>query len=333
MTQNSTSPPVGERRLSILILGLLILIVVVLALQQSRFDPVHWRERAVSEEAHQQSPQEGRLPANDTVEGLNPMSAPERYDADTLSDKINGKAELYLSAGFQQLETRRFSVSGDPDAWMERFVYDMGARRNAFAVYSAQRRMDAAHLDMVAHGYLSSNGLFFIHGSFYVEIIAAQAGEPIQDKMKALAAHFVAAHDSSGVDIVELGFFPPEHQVPASAVLIADSAFGLQGLDWVFTAAYENGSAQATAFIAPCGSADEARSLAAAFSAFWTEYGGEMVTPPAELKDAEVVTILDNFEIVLVQGRYLVGVHEATHLDFGADVTARLRQMVMEKAP
>jgi len=38
--------------------------------------------------------------------GLVPLSPPEAFDAQTLSDKINGKAELYLSADFINLNSQ-----------------------------------------------------------------------------------------------------------------------------------------------------------------------------------------------------------------------------------
>jgi hypothetical protein len=40
-------------------------------------------------------------------EGLDPLSPPELFDAESLSDKIDGKAELYLSADFVMLQTQR----------------------------------------------------------------------------------------------------------------------------------------------------------------------------------------------------------------------------------
>ena len=59
-------------------------------------------------------------------QGLKPLTAPETFKADTLSDKIDGKAELYLSAGFNRLFSQRFRDEKASDLWIEAFVYDMG---------------------------------------------------------------------------------------------------------------------------------------------------------------------------------------------------------------
>ena len=81
-----------------------------------------------------------------------PWDRRRRYDAATLSDKINGKAELYLAAGFERLECRRFALADDPAGWLERFVYTMRAAPGAFAVYSQQRRPQAQPLTLAADG-------------------------------------------------------------------------------------------------------------------------------------------------------------------------------------
>ncbi len=330
MRSNATPPSAGERRLSIFILGLLALIVAVVAVMQANYDPSRWRQQAHTSTSQRNvnQPHASGLP-----DGLQPMSAAEQYNADTLSDKINGKADLYLSAGFQSLETQRISMTDAADGWMERFVYHMGATRNAFAVYSAQRRQPSQPLEGMDHGYLSANGLFFIHGPYYIEIIAAQAGEAIQSRMKALAAHFAKTHGPGEGAIVELKLFPPNGMVAHSKVLIADSAFGIQGLNWVFTADYQRDAHMATAFIALYPSSQQAQSQAEAFGDFWMQYDGESVASPNDLADARIVLILDNYEIALAQGPYLIGVHEATRLDFGVDIVTRLMQAVKEQSP
>ena len=71
---------------------------------------------------------------------MEPLSPPETFDAEKLSEKIDGKAGLYLSAGFKSLTCRRYKKPDNPDLWLEIFFYDMGNIINSFAVYSMQRR-------------------------------------------------------------------------------------------------------------------------------------------------------------------------------------------------
>jgi hypothetical protein len=110
--------------------------------------------------------------------------------------------------------------------------------------------------------------------------------------------------------------------------LIANSAFGIQGMDGVFTAEYADGPARATAFVARRADAGQARASAEAFIAFWKEYGAETVAPPQRLSAARIAFILDNYEVVMVTGPYLFGVHEASGLNFGLKVAEGLRQTI-----
>ena len=51
-----------------------------------------------------------------------PLTAGEIFEAQNLSDKINGKAELYLSAGFVRLISQRFKDERGSDLWIEAFL-------------------------------------------------------------------------------------------------------------------------------------------------------------------------------------------------------------------
>lgn len=320
-----STPSVFQRRLSVVLLGLLALIAGALIWIQNQYDPLAWRE---------QSKNQIRPPEieNEQVEGMVPISPVEKYNAENLSDKINGKADLYLSAGFRSLESRRFGLTTDKARWMERYVYDMGGLRNAFSVFSAQRRQDAEQLALTSHAYLSANGLFLVHGPYYVEIIGAEASDPMQSRMKDLGAAFVRSRTASFEKLPELALFPPDHNVPRTTQLIADSAFGIQILDWVYTSNYADAAAQATAFVSNRESTEQALTALEAFIGYWNEFGGETVqTPdhlPDHLKDVRIVLILDNYEIAMVQGGYLFGVHEATDLEFGLALAAGLQQSI-----
>lgn len=330
-----TAPSSNERNLSLFLLGVLVLIGAIMIVRQAQYDPSKWRRQALSNDDAVAEQQTDALPAtrDDAVEGLKPLSLPETYQANNLSDKINGKAELYLTAGFRHLQSRRFGLAGQPDQWMERYIYDMGQTRGSFAVFSAQRRSNVQPLGVTPHAYQASNGLFFVHGRYYVEIIAAQASENLQAKMQALAEAFVADWQANSQPLEELSHFPTRNLVPHSQALVANSAFGLDRLNWIYTARYEKDEAEGVAFISKRSSADEAAQLADAFRDYWMDYGGEALAAPSSLPDIQVVTILDSFEIVLVQDAYLIGVHEASTLDFGILLAGQLKRMIMETAP
>ena len=54
-----------------------------------------------------------------------PFSPPERFEPAMLYEKINARANLYLSAGFVSLDTQRLTLNKGVGSWVELFVYDV----------------------------------------------------------------------------------------------------------------------------------------------------------------------------------------------------------------
>jgi hypothetical protein len=333
-THHKRDSTARERRLSVVLLGVLAFVAAGMLWSQSRFDAGSWQEQAQSAKAGGEThPAATKGPpvsragdeAGDAA-GVAPLAPAERYGPDTLSDKIDGKADLYLSAGFQDLESRRFSLAGDKRRWMERFVYDMGGFRGAYAVFSSQRRPDSHPVTWTRHGYLAGNALFFVHGPYYVEIVGGEVSQAIQSGLESLAKAFMSAHTVQAVDPVELKLLPRDHRIAHSVKLTARAAFGIQGLDWIFSAAYASSPDrhEALAFVSRRDSPAEAAALADKFHAFWLEFGGSEIASPSGPRGVRGVSILDNYEICLVRGAYLIGVHEATNLEFGMRLVERL---------
>jgi hypothetical protein len=122
-----------------------------------------------------------------TGTGLAPFSPPERFSPDTLYEKINGRADLYLSSGFVSLNTQRFSMDSTAGNWVEVFIYDMATAENAFSVFSMQRREGAQAADIVPNAYRTENALFMVHNHFYLEIIGTDIAEALQQAIGRLA--------------------------------------------------------------------------------------------------------------------------------------------------
>jgi hypothetical protein len=326
-------PTVRERRLSVALLGILAVVAGTMLWVQARFDAGHWREQSQPAAAGEETrgaalPQAPRAPNEaDAAAGVIPLSPVERFGPDTLSDKIDGKAELYLRAGFQGLETRRFALAGDRRRWMERYAYDMGGFRGAYAVFSSQRRPNAQSVPWVGHGYLAGNALFFVHGPYYVEILGVEASQAVQEGLESLAKAFIQHRKVQAADAVELQLLPREHRVAGSVKLTARAAFGIQGLDWVFSAAYSSprDQAEASVFISRRRSRAEAETLADRCHAFWLEFGGVDIAPPAGSPGMRIASILENYEICMARGEYLIGAHEATDMEFGLRLVEQLQ--------
>jgi len=314
-------PSVTERWVSRAILAVLVIIAGGVFVAQSRYEPGQWRAQSNEAAAAADTP---APEATSEVAGLRPMGPPETYDAATLSDKIDGKAELYLAAGFERLECRRFALADDPAIWLERFVYTMRAAPGAFAVYSQQRRPQALPLTLAADAYQAANGLFLVQGAHYLEIIGSAASETLQARMIDLARAFVQEHPVAQAAVDERGLFPKEGLTADSIALTPANAFGFERLDRIFTANYAADGRRAMAFLSRRASSAEAAELAGAYADYLLTYGGQKVQAPDGAPPVTVIAILDQFEIVFQRGALLAGVHEADDLAYGLALAATL---------
>lgn len=262
--------------------------------------------------------------------GQIPMTPMEAFDAATLSDKINGKAELYLSAGFKRLHSQRLQAETAGDVWMEVFVYDMQTPQNAFSVFSAQRREDAQTLDLGQHGYQTANAIFFVHGPFYVEVIASDRSEAIRQPMRTFAETFIATHSVQTQAIQEKALFPKSGLIEDSIALVSADAFGYERFNQIFTATYQLEDIQLMAYFSRRKSPREAQELAGGYADFLMAFGGSAAESNLAIPSARVIFILDTYEVVFSYGPYLVGVREAAAQQPAKEMALQLYNRIKE---
>jgi hypothetical protein len=330
---STASPPRGPRSarqtaISLIVLAVLAAIAVAGYSTQFRFNPAVLNFLQAAAATSKTSAAAESL--MDLPEGLSPLSPPERFDRETLSDKIDGKAELYLSAGFIRLDCQRLVLAGQPDLWIEVFIYDMGSPENAYAVFSTQRRADAVPADLAEFAYRAENAFFFVHGRFYLELIASSTDGRLAESMSALARAFISSRAVAPAAISERDLFPSRGLAAAGITLIPSDAFGFAGLDRVFAATYTLDGKEMTAFLSRRADPQEAAALAVAYVDFLKTYGGEVKASDDPVPGAAIVAILDMYEIVFAQGSFLAGVHEASDreqaLSLAKELAAKLKE-------
>lgn len=310
-------PPLSltETRIGIVILILLGGIAIGVLMSQFRSNPANLSSISLQSEI---KPSKPSSPSRvDTLisppESIHPLTPPESFDERTLSDKIDGKAELYLSAGFSELRSQRFSLD-DEAAWMEVFVYEMDNAQSAFSVFSAQRRDNTAPLNITPHAYITDNALFFKHGNYYVEIIAA--AENLTEPMKALARQVVAQVTVETEETLsEIDLFPEKSLQKDSIVLLSSNVFGYDKLDNTYTAVYSFEEGSTTVFLSRRKSAEDAEALASGYSNFLTAFGGKGIEPISEIPNIQIIEIMDTFEVIFTKDQYLMGVHSADNIE------------------
>jgi len=319
--------------LSLIILGILVVISGGVFHAQFRFHPAVQQMApvlATDDISPVAPPTSGEKSLISLPPGQSPLSPPETFDAATLSDKIDGKAELYLAAGFVRLYSQRFKAETAGEVWMEVFVYDMQTPQNAFSVFSAQRRDDAQTLDVAPYAYQTPNALFFVHGPFYVEVVASDISETIMQPMLAFAETFIANHPIQAQTIGEKELFPEEGLIQTSISLVSADAFGYERFDQIFTATYKLQDSELMAYYSRRKTPREAEELASSYRDFLIAFGGKTAESDLAIKTAKMIYILDTYEIVFSHGPYLAGVREAADQQAAQELAVQLFNRIKE---
>lgn len=334
--QTTPAPSRKERLISLTITGVLVIVALGVWLKQARFPAGSWRPVAASTESVQRQ----SVAAADAVcdqlapfatKQVNRLGPPETFDAQTLSDKIDGKADLYLAAGFVALTTQRFQLRADASLWFEVFRFDMGTLAQAFSVYSQQKRAGAVPFPAVRYGYQAGNALFFVKSRYYVEMIGASASERLVALMRASARGFIQSVGAVSNELEPERLFPAQGLIAGSVTLLASNAFGFAQLDQVFIAQYRVGADEATGFVKRCASAAQATALARAYQRFLLQYGAvAMAQQEGEFPGGKAFRLFDGYELLFTVGEYLAGVHEGSAPGSSVALATLLKQKLVE---
>jgi len=347
-TPNGTKSPgplvTGKRRsgletwISLLIFGILAIVIGMLFRAQMTFNPAV--EVAIGLQSPPPEPK-GPVDASETLgfsppPGVNALGPVETFQSQTLSDKINGKAELYLKAGFVRLAAQRYRVASEPGVWMEMSVFEMTRPQAAYSVYSLQRRENGKTLDGLPQAYVTENALFLHQGPYYLEIIGSQASEMVAEMALKLAHRFNEAHPETETgEPADKTLFPKPGLTPNSIQLIPANAFGYHAFNDVLVASYRKSGTELTSFISRRSSPEDAKRLKMDYGQFLIEFGATPVDRLETVQGAAVYDLMGYYEIILVIDRYIAGIHEAEDLliaeQLAIDMAQRIRQVIDER--
>ncbi|MCB2226019.1 MAG: hypothetical protein KQH53_05010 [Desulfarculaceae bacterium] len=329
MAPRAAAPSRAQRLTGLAVLIALALVALGVLYTQGRYDPASWGWGSAAPGGDA-----GPLAAL-AVPGLEPREAGASFDPATLSDKIDGKAELYLAAGFQRLYTRRYALKGNPAAWLELMLYRMKDPRAAFSVFSNQRRPGPTPPGLGPNAYATSNALYLADGPWYLEAVASAPDAGLIKGLDAAARAIVAAlpKDQAAAVPGEAALFPPQGLKPGSVVLLAKDAFGMAGLNQIFIASYPQGAPERIAWLARRAGPEAAEQEAAAYARFLETNGGRMAPAPRAIRGARLTELLGVWELVWPQGSYVAGVRGAESQEATLELAMRLHKRLSEVKP
>jgi hypothetical protein len=338
MSQSSNKRGGAEQWAGFVILLCLAGIAAAVYHRQFSFNPAVLAAATVAPEAAKKAaaPASGEvapaLPPELTV-----MSAPENFGPDDVYNKIDGKADLYLTAGFVHMTCQRFALKATNDDWMEWFVYDMGALPQAFSVFSLQRRAEGQAIGLTPFAYQTDNAIYFVSGRYYVEAVTAMPVPAMMTGMMAMARAFVAAHPPGPSVIPELKWFPPENREADNDGLQMADAFGFDGFTNVFTARYQLPSGgtnvEVLAYLKITKTVADATALRDAYRSFLLSNGGKEMEAGGAAELGKPINFMDSIEIVFAESNIVAGVHAAPDAASATKVSQQLADSLRKGTP
>lgn len=92
------------------------------------------------------------------------------YDRDSLSDRINGEAELYMPYGFDRMAAARYAPNKGTGSGIDVEVYRMASLLDAFGMFANYRQKDGRTLSIGAGSNQTGSQLYFYQDRFFVHI-------------------------------------------------------------------------------------------------------------------------------------------------------------------
>lgn len=242
---------------------------------------------------------------------IQPMSAVESFDKNTLSDKIDGKAELYLPNGFISMKCQRFMSIKNSSDWFEVYEYNMGNPQNCFVVLSQQRRVGGKTVNIGENGYIAENVLCFSYKNAYYEFIASRNNKALIELMLNMSMKIAPKSSSQWDSNSLLSVLPSDKRLDDTVKLIPENAFSYSEFNDVILVSYLIGNDTVNCFILDGKDAVTAANKVKGYREFMLELGGEPVTYSTNVSDIQGVNLIGDFEAVFSIQRYVVGVHAA----------------------
>jgi hypothetical protein len=173
----------------------------------------------------------------------------QMFNPGDLWEYIDGAAEQFLTYGFQDLATTKYT-SDQTRTVVVAEVYRMEDARGAFGIYRQEVSPKARPVALGLEGRASSNTIRFWLAEFYVKLTLPPGGGR-QRELEALGAAIAKGLGAPGTMPDEVRWFPAAGQIPDSVKYIPADALGQASFRHAFEAKYEGPGDGSTAVIVP----------------------------------------------------------------------------------
>jgi len=274
---------------------------------------------------------ENVLPARECAKEWLMKDKVSLYTKDTLSDYINGEAELYFPYGFDLVATAVYANRKNPDVWVVADVYRMASLLDAFGIYSNYRKHDAAWVAVGAEGFVSPSQLMFYQDRYFVRLQATGTTD-IEQYIFLACGQTVSQNLPMNMDHPrELEALRVQAVVPKSERYIAQSLLGYDFFRRGIIADAILKSERVQVFVVPEVSQQAARKTFEQYCYYLRAEGKDIhLTENPERSSVKAVDPLYGGVFVVHSGRYLIGVIRMKETSAAEEIVEQLRGRIVK---
>jgi hypothetical protein len=225
-----------------------------------------------------------------------------------LYEKINGRAEFYLAYDMIEMTFAGFENSEGDGQFIDIAVYDMGTPTKAFGVFSAERSHEGVPLDFGRDGYRSGANYYVWKGQYYIQIIASDATDELQQIGESLARKAEDILVDSGEPVWGLNALPEEGRVKGSERYFLVDALGLHFMRNTYIAEYERDETIVSVFLSRQDSPETAGDILAQYIEYANQYGNSVEQITVESVELTSCDMGGSFDVIFQKDRLVAGV-------------------------
>lgn len=240
--------------------------------------------------------------------GWKPMGNVMQFTADTLYEKIDGRADQYIDYKFVRLTCVSLVNAQDSKQFIDVYLYDMGRPAQAFGVFSVERSEGLPAVSLGREGYRAEASYFFWKGRYYLQLLASGKGAELAQVGLNVARTLEKRLKDDGEPLWGLKALPEKDRIPGTVQYFVVDAMSLDFMKETYIAQYLKGGARVTAFLSQKPSPEAAVKTLGSYEAYLKNSG--KVIGKQEIDTYTLLTgdMGGTFDAVFRKGRLIGGV-------------------------
>jgi hypothetical protein len=271
------------------------------------------------------------LPSGECAEDWVMKGKVSLYTRATLSDHINGEAELYFPYGFDLVATAAYVNRKNSEVLIVADVYRMSSLLNAFGIYSNYRKTDAAWVAVGAEAFISPSQLMFYQDRYFVRLQATGTMDLKQDIFLACGYAVSRNLPRHTGHLRELEAMRISFVVPRSERYIAQSLLGYDFFRRGIIADATLNNERVQVFVVPEVSQAAAQEAFDRYCSYLKTEGKDftLIDKPGG-KSMNALDPLYGGVFVVQSGRYLIGAVRVKEVSAAEQMVEQLRRRIVK---